>query len=215
MVLTKSEIQNLEKVKRLNIVNSITGIKPGNLVATKSIDGLTNVAIMSSIVHLSSNPALIGFITRPHGEFRRDTFNNIIETKCFTINHIHKDIIEKAHFTSAKFEQSISEFDSCGLTEEYLKNQYAPFVKESSIKIGLKYCEHIPIQSSNTTMIVGEIEQLIVPDKYIQPNGYIDLSVANSVGISGLNSYYDLNFMESFPYARVQNVPSHWDKKAQ
>ena len=95
MVLTKSEIQNLDKVRRLNIVNSITGIKPGNLVATKSIDGVTNVAIISSVVHLSSNPALIGFITRPHGEYRRDTFNNIMETKCFTINHIHKNIIEK------------------------------------------------------------------------------------------------------------------------
>ncbi|MBT5933242.1 MAG: flavin oxidoreductase, partial [Flavobacteriales bacterium] len=134
MVLTKSEIQNLDKVRRLNIVNSITGIKPGNLVATKSIDGVTNVAIMSSVVHLSSNPALIGFITRPHGDYRRDTFNNIMETKCFTINHIHKNIIENAHFTSAKFEQAISEFDFCGLTEEYLENQNAPFVKESFIK---------------------------------------------------------------------------------
>ena len=214
MVLTKSEIQNLDKVRRLNIVNSITGIKPGNLVATKSIDGVTNVAIISSVVHLSSNPALIGFITRPHGEYRRDTFNNIMETKSFTINHIHKNIIEKAHFTSAKFEQSISEFDSCGLTEEYLENQNAPFVKESSIKMGLKYCEHISIQSSNTTMIVGEIEQLVVPDDIIQPNGYVDLSTADSVGISGLNSYYDLKFLNSFPYARVQNVPTVWDKNA-
>ena len=214
MVLTKSEIQNLDKVRRLNIVNSITGIKPGNLVATKSIDGVTNVAIISSVVHLSSNPALIGFITRPHGEYRRDTFNNIMETKSFTINHIHKNIIEKAHFTSAKFEQSISEFDSCGLTEEYLENQNAPFVKESFIKMGLSYCEHISIQSSNTTMIVGEIEQLVVPDDIIQPNGYVDLSTADSVGISGLNSYYDLKFLNSFPYARVENVPSKWDKNA-
>ena len=214
MVLKKSEIQNLEKVRRLNIVNSITGIKPGNLVATKSMDGIPNVAIMSSVVHLSSNPALIGFITRPHGEFRRDTFNNIMETKCFTINHIHKDIIEKAHFTSAKFEQVVSEFDSCGLTEEYVENQYAPFVKESSIKIGLSYCEHISIKSSNTTMIVGEVEQLVVPDDIIKPNGYIDLSAADSVGISGLNSYYDLSFLNSFPYARVQNVPTEWDKNA-
>ena len=100
------------------------------------------------------------------------------------------------------------------IRDRYVENQYAPFVKESSIKIGLSYCEHISIKSSNTTMIVGEVEQLVVPDDIIKPNGYIDLSAADSVGISGLNSYYDLKFLNSFPYARVQNVPTEWDKNA-
>ena len=31
---SKQNILELEKVKRLNIINSITGIKPGNLIGT-------------------------------------------------------------------------------------------------------------------------------------------------------------------------------------
>ena len=57
MHLTKTEIASLKKVPRLNIINSITGIKPGNVVGTKSKDGISNLAIISSVVHLSSKPA--------------------------------------------------------------------------------------------------------------------------------------------------------------
>ena len=63
---SKQNILELEKVKRLNIINSITGIKPGNLIG--SIDDNnknTNLAIFSSVVHLGSHPALLGFILRP------------------------------------------------------------------------------------------------------------------------------------------------------
>ena len=42
----------MDKIKRLNIVNSITGIKPGNLIATMSKENETNLAIFSSVVHL-------------------------------------------------------------------------------------------------------------------------------------------------------------------
>ena len=76
---TKSNIKDLEKVKRLNIINSITGIKPGNLIGTISKEKITNLAIFSSVIHLGSNPALLGFILRPQERVRRDTYNNILE----------------------------------------------------------------------------------------------------------------------------------------
>ena len=62
MHLTREDIQNTERIKRFNIINSITGIKPANLIGTISADGKTNLAIFSSDIHLGSNPALIGFI---------------------------------------------------------------------------------------------------------------------------------------------------------
>ena len=45
---TKKNILEMDKVKRLNIVNSITGIKPGNLIGTISNDNFPNLAIFSS-----------------------------------------------------------------------------------------------------------------------------------------------------------------------
>ena len=59
MHLSQQNIEALPRIKRLNIINSVTGIKPGNLIGTQSADGQSNVAIFSSIVHMGSNPALI------------------------------------------------------------------------------------------------------------------------------------------------------------
>jgi flavin reductase (DIM6/NTAB) family NADH-FMN oxidoreductase RutF len=205
--LTKQDILDSDRIKRLNMINSLTGIKPGNIVGSISNDGKTNLAIISSVVHLSSKPGLIGFIMRPHGEVKRDTYNNICENGYFTINHIPTSHAEQAHYTSAKFDTDISEFDRCGFTEQYIEGFKAPFVEESNIKMGLKLVEEIEIKSSNTKMLVGEIQHVIIPDNAINETGYINLEKAASAGISGLNSYYKLEFLDSYPYARVEDVP--------
>lgn len=207
MHLTKSDIENTEKIRRLNLINSITGIKPANLIGSISGDGESNLAIFSSVVHLGSNPALIGFILRPSGSVKRDTADNILETGYYTINHIHESFVQNAHYTSAKFEKSESEFERCHLTEEFLYNFKAPFVGESMVKIGMKFLEKIPIEINGTAMIVGEIEHLIVADSAINDAGYVDLSTVNDIGLSGLNTYYRLNKITSYPYARVDELP--------
>jgi flavin reductase (DIM6/NTAB) family NADH-FMN oxidoreductase RutF len=111
MHLTKEQIQETARIKRLNLINSITGVKPANLIASISKDGDSNLAIFSSLVHLGSNPALLGFVLRPQHEVRRDTYDNILATGYYTINHIHPDFIANAHYTSAKFSKQDSEFE--------------------------------------------------------------------------------------------------------
>jgi hypothetical protein len=49
--ISQDDLSKLEKVERLNLINSCTGYK-SNLIATKSLDGAVNVAIFSSITHL-------------------------------------------------------------------------------------------------------------------------------------------------------------------
>lgn len=208
MQLSRSDIKTLPKVKRLNIINSITGIKPGNLVGSISEKDGSNLAIISSVVHLGSNPALIGYILRPSEDVRRDTYENIIENGFYTINHIQTKDIQKAHYTSTKMDPTISEFEVCNFTEEYLFGFKAPFVKESRIKMGLEIREIIDIKSNNTKMVVGEILHLIVDDSIMSENGYFDLEKSESVGISGLNSYYAMKKLADFPYARMEELPN-------
>ena len=207
MHLTKEDIQNTERIKRLNIINSITGIKPANLIGTISGDGKTNLAIFSSVIHLGSNPALIGFILRPDREAGQHTFDNIKENGFYTINHIHESFTEQAHYTSAKFSRDESEFDTCALTEEYIADFIAPFVKESTLKMGMKLVQTIPIELNGTVLIIGEVEHLIIPDAAMDEQGQIDLSQPNDVGISGLNTYYKLEKIAQFPYARPNALP--------
>ena len=80
MYLNKKNIKELDRIKKINIINSVTGVKSANLVGSISKNGIPNVAIFSSVFHLGSNPALLGFIIRPANNFRRDTYKNIIST---------------------------------------------------------------------------------------------------------------------------------------
>ena len=208
MIITREDIDQGDKIWRINLINSITGIKPGNLIGTKSNAGISNVAIISSVVHLGSNPPLIGFIMRPNHEVKRDTYKNIMENGYFTINHVNNKIIKQAHYTSAKFDESISEFDACNLSEEYITHFPSPFVKESKIKIGLKLTETIDIKVNKTKLIIGEVILLDIEKSFVTQEGHIDLEKVSSVGISGLDSYYDLRFIDQFPYARVEETPN-------
>lgn len=209
MLLTQADIQQMEHIPRLNLINSITGIKPANLIGTQDSSGMQNLAIFSSVVHLGSNPPLIGFIMRPTGDVPRHTYDNLKSTGVYTINHVTIDKLENAHYTSAKFQKEESEFDQCGLTPELVADFKAPFVKESQVKMGLEFVEQIEIKHNNTLMIIGEIKLLTVPKEALSKENYLNLETAQSAGISGLNSYYSFKHEASFEYARPENNPFH------
>jgi len=205
---SNNDLLKENRIKRLNLVNSITGIKPANLVGSISSKNETNLAIFSSIVHLGSNPALIGFIIRPMNNVRRHTYENIKENGFFTINHVHPSFIRNAHFTSAKFKKKESEFSTCNLEEEYLKGFKAPFVKESRLKIGLTLADEVSIKSNGCVMIIGKVMHLFVEDVcFNKQTGMINLEKNKTIGIGGLNAYYSVTKIVDYDYARVENNP--------
>jgi flavin reductase (DIM6/NTAB) family NADH-FMN oxidoreductase RutF len=206
MHYTKTDLESMERIYRLNLVNSLSGFKSANLVGTKSSAGISNLSIVSSVIHLSSSPAVIGFVQRPT-TVPRHTYRNIHNTGYYTLNQVHQTIIDRAHYTSAKFEEEISEFDAVGLGEEYLSDSPVPFVKESRLKMLIRYQEEYSIQASNTIMIVGSIEFVQVSDDAIRKDGSLDMDALASVCISGLNSYHSTKRLATFPYARPGQFP--------
>ena len=207
MYLSKEDICKTNRIKRLNLINSVSGVKSANLIGTKSEVGQSNLAIFSSVVHLGSNPALLGFVLRPDKEVRRHTYENITSTQLFTLNSIDASFIEKAHYTSAKFSADESEFEKCKLEEEYLNDFSIPYVKESKLKMGLQLQEIVDIKVNSCKLIVGSIEHLYLYEDTIEENGQINLQKLNTVGIGGLNSYYKLDQIGQFPYARKSELP--------
>ena len=203
MHLSKKDILNKSRINRLNLINSITGIKPANLIGSISKEGHSNLAIFSSVIHLGSNPALIGFITRPNNGVRRDTLNNILETNFYTINHIHENFIEQSHKTSGKYKKDVSEFNMCNLTEDYLSDFPAPFLNESKIKMGLKLKNIVDIPDNQTKLIIGSVEHIFIDEIALEDNGDINLQIINDIGIGGLNNYYKLEKIAHYPYFRV------------
>lgn len=206
-ILTTNDIKNMERIPRLTLINSITGFKSANLVGTQNSEGLTNLAIFSSAVHIGSEPPLLGIINRPivpDGKTSRHTYNNIKATGFFTLNHVSIDMIEKAHQSSASYPDGVSEFEAVGLTPQYLGVKNAPYVNESVVKMGLEYVEEYFIKANGTVMIIGRVVELILPDGSIDEKGNLDLNLAQTVALSGLDTYHSTEILKRLPYARVK-----------
>ena len=198
---TEKDINDLDHIYKINLINSISGYKSANLIGTKSKDGIENVAVFSSITHMGSSPATFGFFMRPTTVIR-NTYENIKSTGFFTINHIHKDIIEDAHHTSAKYDASISEFDVTNLKPEYKSGFTAPFVQNSPIQIAMQFVEEYHIKTNNTILVIGNIVELYINDNLIEDDGFVNLSKAKVATINGLDGYAVADKNTRFGYQR-------------
>jgi flavin reductase (DIM6/NTAB) family NADH-FMN oxidoreductase RutF len=212
MKTSLTEILNWEERFRLKFINSISGYKGVHLIGTQDTSGTTNLAIFSSIVHIGASPPLIGFIMRPL-TVKRDTYTNIVETGYYTINHVHSSFVKQAHFTSTKFPEPVSEFDTCNLTPEYSDSFIAPFVKESRIKLGMKLEEDIEIEANGTRLIIGKVQEVIIEDDLVEEDGQIDLEKAKDMVVTGLNQYSIASKTTKLPYARLSEVPNFNEKE--
>ena len=210
--ISKDAISQMEKVERLNLINSCTGYKSANLLATKSLNGKSNVAIFSSVTHLGSNPALIGFIMRPT-TVPRDTYKNIRETGYFTVNHITVNMIEDAHHTSANYELGISEFDKTNLEEEYKPNIDIPFVKGSPVQLYCKYVNEYYIKENDTIHVIASIENLFFEEELEHHDGWLQIDRGNVVALNGLDGYCLPKLVDRFQYARKEIPTTSFFKK--
>lgn len=210
--VTKEALKRLPKIPRLNLVNSCTGYKSASLIATKSIDGIENVAIFSSVTHLGSDPALVGFILRP-ATVPRDTYKNIKDTGYFTINHITSAMVADAHHTSANYDENISEFDKTDLEAEYVEGIATPFVKGSPVRLLCKYLSEYLIKENGVIHIIASIETIFHEQDLVSGTEYfLQLDKANIVTVNGLDAYCLPKVIDRYEYARPDNAPKTFAK---
>jgi len=195
------QIASWERFYRANFINSLTGYKSVSLLGTINSVGHPNLAVFSSIVHIGSNPPLIGFINRPVTEASH-TLANIEATGIYTINHIHSTFVQQAHQTSAKYDVGISEFEEVGLTAVFHEHIAAPFVKESHVKYALSLQEIIPIKLNDTLLVIGKVISIHIEQEIIAEDGFIHLEKVNSLCSNGIDSYYTTELLARFQYAK-------------
>ena len=198
--LDSDAIKDLPSRYRAQFINSITGVKSANLIGSVSKAGETNLAIFSSVIHIGSHPALLGFILRPT-TIDRHSFTNIKETSVFTVNQIHSDIIDKAHQTSAKYDKKVSEFKATGLKEEYLNECKAPFVKSAPLKIACRYKSEYYIEDNACRLIIGEVTDVYYDENIQASDGFLDITRSDAAGILGSDAYVKMVMLDRFAYA--------------
>ena len=201
LTFNTEDFEKMDKRYRAKLINSLSGAKSANLIGTKSRDGQTNLSIVSSAVHIGSSPALMAIIFRP-ATVPRHTFENILDTKTFSLNHVSEEFFKKAHQTSARYPREVSEFDAVGLTEEYVEDFFCPFVKESALKILMELKEVHHLQINKTEMIIGEVKWVGAPKECLREDGHIDISMIGTMSVTGLDSYHALEKGVRLSYAK-------------
>ena len=200
------DIDAMEQRFRTNFINSISGFKSVALIGTTDLNKQLNLAIFSSIVHIGAHPPLLGFIVRPDS-VERHTLENIIETKEYSINFIDETIFKKAHQTSARYPKNTSEFGAVGLTPEFRETLIVPYVKESTIKLGLQFLEKIDISINGTCLIIGKIVEVIVPENIIGSDGHLSIEDVNTITVNGLDTYHTVKRIARLTYAKPNSFP--------
>ncbi|MEE4244042.1 MAG: flavin reductase [Kangiellaceae bacterium] len=210
-ILSSADIANLEQRYRAMLINSLSGFKSANLVATCDQSGINNLSIVSSVFHIGANPPLVGMIVRPD-TVKRDTLDNLKALNSYTINHVNAAIYSKAHQTSARYRPDQCEFEEVGLTPQFADNIKAPFVRESLVKFALEPREIAKLEINGTILVIGEVIQIIVPSDSIAADGYIDIESLNTVTVSGLDSYHKTERLGRLSYAKPDRPLEHIDK---
>ncbi len=212
---SKKDIAELHTRQRAHLINSISGYKSANLIATCSEDGVSNLAIFSSVVHLGSNPPLLGFVMRPIG-VERHTYDNIKATSHYSINAVTKEIYRDAHHTSAKYEEHESEFAMTALEEIYKDDFPAPFVKQSPIQIGCRLVNEYPIEENGCILMIGAVENIYLAPGILHSDHWVQLDRVDVMTINGLDGYALPTLEDRLEYARPnqsQNSLLHGPQK--
>lgn len=213
MQLNQQEIQGLDKEYRRAFINSLAGFRQAVLVGTQSATGKTNLAIFNSLIHLGANPALFGLINRPDS-VQRDTLQNIESQGVYTLNYVAGKDYQKAHQTSARYPQGVSEFEQVGFEEHYrplLEASFepesttifpAPFVAGAIVQIGMKFEERVDLKINGTVLLIGSIQFVYIDDALVAADGFVNLSEAGVLVSQGLDAYFTTSPLGRLPYAK-------------
>ena len=83
----------------------------------------------------------------------------------------------------------------------------APFVKESKLKIGLKLREIIHLDINKTEFVIGEICNVHLNEDFISGDGNVDIQGLESMGVTGLDSYHEIENGTRLSYAKPGKEP--------
>lgn len=204
LTLDRQGIAALPQRHRARLVNSLSGFKSANLIGTADADGRPACCIVSSVVHLGSNPALLGVVFRPPGS---DSHNhrNLSASGAFTVNHVTSAFHEAAHQTSARYPEGVSEFDAVGLTPHWHgegeERFQAPAVAESPVRIGLTVEEEL-VLPNGCRFVIGAIQWVDVAKDLQAEDGFLDLAEAGTIAIGGLDAYHTVERVARLSYAK-------------
>ncbi|THV02332.1 hypothetical protein K435DRAFT_749328 [Dendrothele bispora CBS 962.96] len=154
------------------ILTSCIVPRPIAFVSTLATDGTPNLAPFSYFSMVSHNPPLLSISFNLSPKRPKDTRENILSTKEFTVNIISEAFVEAANVTSVEAPASVNEWNLSGLTMESSAEVKPAMVKEShiSMECELHFSHDITdLKSSEitNTLVLGLIKRVHVRESVL------------------------------------------------
>lgn len=138
--------------------NAIVGPRPIGWIASRSAEGILNLAPYSFFNAFNYTPPIIGFASIGH----KDSLNNIEQTGEFVWNLATLPLAEAMNQSCAAVGPEVDEFELAGLTPAASRLVDVPRVAESPVSFECRKTQIIQLQSAagdavNTWLVLGEV----------------------------------------------------------
>lgn len=185
------EAASLSKDDMYKLLIGTVQPRPIAWVGTRGLDGKDNLAPFSFYNVFSATPPIVGFSTIPRTDgSRKDTLQNIMDTRCFTLSAVSYSLVRQMSKSSALLPPGESEFDYAGLMPGQARNINAPYVEESLVVFECHLREVISFGDNPGAgnLVLGEIAYVRIAD-HIYESGRVNTEILDPVARLAGNFY--------------------------
>jgi flavin reductase (DIM6/NTAB) family NADH-FMN oxidoreductase RutF len=186
-----------------HLLISIVVPRPIAWVSTVGVDGTLNLAPFSFFNAVGGNPPTVMFSVGRRSGQPKDTLRNVQETGEFVVNLANQALAEAMVQTSGDWSYEVNEFEMAGLELAPSVEVKPPRVAMAPAALEAKLTQVVPVEGTDSTMILGRVIRYHLREGLLRPNGLVDATLLQPVARLGGNEYATLGQVYSMLRPRV------------
>ena len=169
---------------------AIVSPRPIGWISTIDKEKNVNLAPYSFFNAVADNPPMIMFsITGQKKNISsKDTLQNIIETKCFVVNIVSKDLLNQMNQTSGNYPKNTDEFVLANLEKTNCVYIDVPRVKKSPASLECRLYKILKLPGFSNNMVIGEVVGVHINENILK-NGIFDILAYDPIARLGYKDY--------------------------
>ena len=170
---------------------AIVSPRPIGWVSSIDKEKNVNLAPYSFFNAIADNPPMVMFSTtgqKKNDDSLKDTLKNIIDTKCFVINIVGRDLLQQMNQTSGNYPKDTDEFILAKLEKSSCVHMDIPRVKKSPASLECKLYKVLELPGFRNNMVIGKVVGVHINDKILK-NGIFDVLSYDPIARMGYKDY--------------------------
>ena len=174
---------------------AIVSPRPIGWISSFDKEKNVNLAPYSFFNAVADNPPMVMFsITgqKTNNIPLKDTLKNIVETKCFVVNVVSKDLLNQMNQTSGHYPKDIDEFISAKLEKSNCVNIDVPRVRKSPASLECILHKVLKLPGFSNNMVIGKVVGVHINDQNLK-NGLFDVLTYDPIARMGYKDYISVS----------------------